>query len=115
MQILLVWLAVRFTPPRFWRRWLKQSAERPEPPLQLARDLRRVIAFLDPILPRKTRCLICAMAARAMLARRGYGSILSLGANISQPAITAHAWLSAASIIITGKDNMSNYDEVARF
>lgn len=115
VQIGLVWLAVRLLPSRRWRHWLEQTAERPEPPLQLARDLRRLIGFLDPVLPRKTRCLICAMAARAMLARRGYGSTLSLGANTSQPEMTAHAWLSAASIIVTGRENMSAYSEVTRF
>jgi hypothetical protein len=115
LQIGLVWTAVRLLPARRWRRWLKQPSGQNAPPLQLARDLRRVIAFLAPILPRKTHCLICAIAARAMLARRGYVSTLSLGANASEPEITAHAWLSAASIIVTGREKMDAYQEVARF
>ena len=113
-QIGLVWATVRLLPSRKWRGWL-QPTDLEQPPLQLARDLRRIIAFLGPVLPRRTHCLICAIAARAMLARRGYGSTLSLGADASQPAMTAHAWLSAASIIVTGRETMADYREVARF
>lgn len=113
-QISWVWMTVRLLPSRKWRGWL-QPTDLQQPPLQLARDLRRIIAFLGPVLPRRTRCLICAMAARAMLARRGYGSTLSLGTDTSQSAMTAHAWLSASSIIVTGRESMADYKEVARF
>lgn len=115
VRLAAVWAAVRLLPPRKWRGWLKPAAQQPLPPPQLARDLRRLMRFLAPALPRRSRCLISAMAARAMLARRGYGSTLSLGADISQATLTAHAWLSAGSIIITGREAMQDYREVARF
>lgn len=115
VRLAAVWAAVRLLPPRHWRRWLQPAAERPLPPPQLARDLRRLMRFLAPVLPQRSHCLISAMAARSMLARRGYGSTLSLGADISQATLAAHAWLSAGPIIITGRESMADYREVARF
>ncbi len=115
VQIALVWATIRLLPPGKLRRWLEPRPGLAEPPLQLAQDLRRVMRFVGPVLPRRTHCLICAVAARAMLARRGYGSTLSLGADLSKSAIAAHAWLSAGSIIVTGRENMTNYREVRRF
>lgn len=115
VQLGMAWAAVRLLPPRKWRRWLEPAAEQPLPPPQLARDLRRLMRFLAPALPRRSHCLISAMGARAMLARRGYGSALSLGADINELTLAAHAWLSAGSIIITGRESMGNYREVARF
>ncbi len=115
VQITLVWATVRLLPSGRLRRWLEPRPGLAEPPLQLARDLRRLMRFLAPALPRRTHCLICAVAARAMLARRGYGSTLSLGADLSKSAIAAHAWLSAGTIIVTGRENMTAYREVTRF
>lgn len=114
-QTAFVWAKVRLLPSRHWRRWLEPRSGLEDAPPQLARDLRRLIDVLSPALPRRTRCLICAMAARAMLERRGYGSVLSLGADIGKPSLAAHAWLSAGSIIVTGRENMADYKEVARF
>ncbi len=115
VQIVMVWATVRLLPPGKLRRWLEPRPGLAEPPLQLARDLRRVMRFVAPALPRRTHCLICAVAARAMLTRRGYGSTLSLGADLNTSAIAAHAWLSAGSIIVTGWENMTTYREVTRF
>lgn len=111
----MVWAALRFLPPQRWRRWLEPAEVLPPPPSQLARDLRRLMKFLAPALPERSHCLISAMAARSILARRGYGSTMSLGVDISQATLAAHAWLSAGSIIITGREAMADYREIARF
>ena len=115
VQIALVWATVRLFSSGRLRHWLQARPGLAEPPPQLARDLRRLMHFLAPALPRRTHCLICAVAARAMLARRGYGSTLSLGADLSKSSLAAHAWLLAGSIIVTGRENMTAYREVTRF
>jgi hypothetical protein len=113
-QIVLAHAMVRFVPFRRYSKRLRQNASA-EPPLQLARDLRRIIDFIARAMPERSRCLVCAIAARAMLGRRGYGSELSLGINPEQTPMIAHAWLIAGSVIVTGREEQSNFKEVARF
>lgn len=115
VEIAMAWATMRHLPSSKLRPWLEPCPGLAETPPPTARDLRRLMAFLAPAIPRRTRCLICAMAARSMLARRGYGSTLSLGADLSQSSFAAHAWLSAGSIIVTGRENMTEYREVTRF
>jgi hypothetical protein len=116
----LLWIAaasvkVRFVPFRRYSRGLRENRGRELPPQQLARDIRRVIDLLSPMLMQRSRCLICAIAARSMLSRRGYRSELSLGVNPNQTPMVAHAWLVAGSVIVTGRGEKPNFKEVVRF
>lgn len=54
-------------------------------------------------MPFRTACLQQAIAARAMLRRRGIGSVLRLGVGDPSGALLeAHAWLDAGALAVTG-------------
>ena len=56
-------------------------------------------------------CLPQAMAAKAMLARRGCGSSFRLGADFdAQGRIIAHAWLVAGGTIVVGAAGVGRRD-----
>jgi hypothetical protein len=105
---------VRFIPFRRYSRTLREKTGAATPPQLLARDIRRVIDWLSPVLWERSRCLICAIAARSMLTRRGFRSELSLGIDPDQTPMVAHAWLVAASVIVTGHGQRRHFKEVVR-
>lgn len=66
--------------------------------------------------PFSALCLPQAMAAKAMLARRGFGSTFHLGASRSDAgAMTAHAWLAAGGRVVIGASGMQGVSPLARF
>ncbi|WP_411267531.1 lasso peptide biosynthesis B2 protein [Asticcacaulis sp. 201] len=54
-----------------------------------------------------TTCLSRAMAARYLLKRKGYGSVLKVGvANGDKPgSMLAHAWLLSGDTVVVGNEN----------
>ncbi|QJE73279.1 lasso peptide biosynthesis B2 protein [Aerophototrophica crusticola] len=65
-------------------------------------------------------CLPRAMAAKAMLRRRGIGSTLYLGVALRpEPGVqgraAAHAWLRAGAVVLTGEEHMDQYTCIAKF
>jgi hypothetical protein len=60
-------------------------------------------------------CLPQAMAAKAMLARRGQGSALHLGAARAGSGLTAHAWLVAGGEVVVGEAGIADVAPLARF
>ncbi len=95
----------------------------PAPPANLSAGeeagvfaVRWAIGAVAPWLPFRTQCLQQAIAARAMLARRGIGSILHLGVGDPTGAkLVAHAWLDAGRLQVTGYPVDPALAEVARF
>ncbi len=95
----------------------------PAPPAPLSPDketsvfaVRWAIAAVAPWLPFRTQCLQQAIAARAMLARRGISSVLHLG--VGDPTgtkLVAHAWLDAGRLQVTGYPVDPGLAEVGRF
>lgn len=80
------------------------------------RRIRWAIGAVQPWLPFRTLCLQQAIAARAMLARRGIGSVLHLGVDQSKPSgLKAHAWLDAGGLCVTGYPVDPTLNEVGRF
>jgi hypothetical protein len=70
---------------------------------QTASDVGWAVTRIAAPFPTAAMCLAQAMAARAMLRRRGIGSILHLGVAKSRAApFEAHAWLEAAGVEVTG-------------
>ena len=68
--------------------------------------------------PWKSTCLVRALAAHAMLHRRGISSTLYLGVDPgSGPARTldAHAWLRSGTCVVTGGEVMDRFTPVASF
>lgn len=78
--------------------------------------VRWAIGAVAPWMPFRTLCLQQAIAARAMLERRGIGSVLHLG--VGDPTGTkleAHAWLDAGGLKVTGYPVNPALAEVGRF
>lgn len=95
----------------------------PAPPALLSRtDEEMVLAIswsvgaVVPWMPFRTLCLQQAIAARAMLARRGIGSVLHLGVQgLTGAKLEAHAWLDAGGLAVTGYPVDPALAEVGRF
>lgn len=106
---------VRFVSFRRYSAQLKNDALLPAPSVRLSRDVRRIVRLLSRMLPERSQCLICGIAAKRVLARRGFGSELSFGVNPRATPMVAHAWLIAGSVIVTGRDEKRNFEEIVRF
>lgn len=115
-------LIILCVPFRYYGRWLEAMNGKREPPQLLSRRLRRVITFACRILPWNPVCLPRAMTAKAMLARRGYASVLTLGVgNISGAGgdntapMTAHAWVTASDIVVSGRAGIEGHHALVHF
>lgn len=66
--------------------------------------------------PLGATCLRQAMAARAMLKRRGIGSLLHFGVcRDEQGALQAHAWLDVGGVPVTGYPLADDWSELGSF
>lgn len=80
------------------------------------RSIRWSIGAVAPWMPFRAVCLQQAIAARAMLDRRGIHSVLHLGVDGSGgTGLSAHAWLDASGIGVTGYPVDPGFAEVGRF
>lgn len=103
---------VRFVPFKRYSVGLKSVPGAQTPPVQLARDIRRIVDLVSFALPERSKCLICGIAAKRVLARRGYSSELSFGVNPAATPMVAHAWLVAGKIVVTGRGEKGKFEEV---
>lgn len=70
---------------------------------QAAQDVSWAVTRVAAYFPRSAMCLAQALAARAMLRRRGIGSVLHVGVAASgADRFEAHAWLEAAGVEVSG-------------
>jgi Transglutaminase-like superfamily len=111
-------LAVPF---RILAKWLDRAPDAAAPD-SLSPDARlpvRVgwaIAAAARNVPWNAVCLPQAIAAKAMLARRGQGSAFHLGAMVGKDGtLSAHAWLECGGRIVTGATGMRGMSPLARF
>lgn len=75
-----------------------------------------VVARATKWLPVKMTCLHQAMAAKAMLKRRGIDSALHFGAagsEFSGSPFEAHAWLDSAGVKVTGYPAAADFTKIA--
>ncbi len=74
------------------------------------------IAHAAPAVPWQTQCLVRAMAAKAMLRRRGAPATLYLGtARDDEGIFKAHAWLRSGECTVTGGRIAERYSVIAQF
>jgi Transglutaminase-like superfamily len=84
-------------------------------PLLLAR-VRQAVTTAARNVPWNAVCLPQAMAAKAMLARRGQGSAFHLGATLDDKSkLSAHAWLVVGDTIVVGAAGIPGMSPLARF
>lgn len=83
---------------------------------RVAREIGWAVRAVAPWMPFRAVCLQQAMAARAMLRRRGIGSTLHLGAGPDgRQELSAHAWLDCAGAPVTGFPVEPHIAEIGRF
>lgn len=88
------------------------SQQQVEAAHQVSRALASVAAHAVPM----PSCLTLAMAGSRLLRRRGVPSTMYLG--VSKPTssmLSAHAWLRAGPVIVTGKRNAESFPIIASF
>lgn len=139
-QLLVLELAVELARARFEVSWLPArcyarglgtlrpaNESPPGPQIEPAMDLvaARVSGFtrsLAALLPWRCTCLVRALAARRVLARRGCPTALYLGVrrpgrletSLSGP-LEAHAWLVCGSRVVTGRAERDRHAPLAVF
>jgi len=109
--LVVVSIALRCLPYRSWRAELGTPAGSPPAAdaIATAREVGRSVVAVARNLPGRPQCLAQALAARAMLKRRGIDSELNLGVNKDRAAINAHAWLAVGKQIVTGGPDVSAF------
>lgn len=83
--------------------FVEQLAARGQAERQAALDVGWAVTRIAAYFPQSAKCLAQALTARAMLRRRGVGSIMHVGvARSEEAAFEAHAWLEAGGVEVTG-------------
>jgi hypothetical protein len=124
--LLLARLALIFVPFPKLARWLGDfvppgdprvlAARGPAPQAALAGEIGWAVTRAARHVPFKAVCLPQAMAAQAMLRRRGIASAMHFGAAPgSDKPLDAHAWLDAAGVEVTGYPVDARFAEIACF
>ena len=94
------------------------SSVAPPLPLQQQEAVRKIgwaVTRAARYIPFRAVCLPQAIAAKAMLRRRGIASVMHFGVAKTREKMDAHAWLDAGRIEVTGYPVEASYVEVARF
>ncbi len=83
---------------------------------QIAEEIGWAVTRAARYVPFKAVCLPQAMAAQAMLKRRGIKSVMHFGAaKGTDKPLDAHAWLDAAGVEVTGYPVAEGFAEIACF
>ena len=115
-MLALARLIVLTVPFRILARWLSRAPETDCCDQLLLVRVRRAVTTAARNVPWNAVCLPQAIAAKAMLRRRGIGSVLHFGvAKHRDHSLDAHAWLDAAGIGVTGFPVGSEFTEIACF
>jgi Transglutaminase-like superfamily len=108
--------AVMTVPFRFMTYWLSRTPEMGACDEILLLSVRKAVTTAARNVPWNAVCLPQAMAAKAMLARRGCGSSFHLGADFdAQGKLVGHAWLVAGSTVVVGATGIAGVTPLARF
>jgi hypothetical protein len=116
IMLLLARLAVRFLPPAILFAWAGRPARRV---CRFAHDEAQWVAWAVDHVGTRGRmnglCLPRALAAHAMLRRRGIASRLCLGVAPSGGAFAAHAWIEVGERRIVGGDEAAGFTRLGAF
>lgn len=112
--------AILLVPFRWIAPWLERkprgSGRSIAPDPALTGRVGRAVTTAAHHVPWNAVCLPQAMAAKFMLARRGYTSTLHLGvARTGADDLIAHAWLEAENAIVVGERGIDTVTPVAHF
>ena len=116
LALALARLLIAAVPFRIVARWLALAPQTGPCDGQLAAAVCRAVETAARHVPFQALCLPQAVAAKAMLARRGCGTTLHLGAGLTSPGtMAAHAWLEAGGQVIIGAAGKDGVTPLARF
>lgn len=112
-------LAIRLLPFRRLIPIMRRAARAPAPEGRTRRraiaEVRWAVNAASARLPGATTCLPRAVAAQAMLRRRGVGTSLNYGASTAGRRLEAHAWLQANDEGVVGHEIAADYTLIAAF
>ena len=116
LMLALARVAVRLLPPTRIFAWANRPQRRRK---RFAADQARwVVWSIDTISAKpwiKASCLVSALAAHAMLRRRGIASRLCLGVAADPGAVAAHAWIEVGRDVIVGAAGAARFTPIAKF
>ena len=96
--------------------WLERAPDSADRNAAAIAAVRQAVVLAARNVPWNAVCLPQAMASKAMLARRGQGSALHIGAALPDGGgLTAHAWLVAGGEIVVGEAEIGGVTPLARF
>jgi hypothetical protein len=103
-------------PFRLMAPWLSRAPHTSSCNEALLLRVRQAVTTAARNVPWNAVCLPQAIAAKAMLARRGCGSSFHLGADLNaQGKLTAHAWLVAGGTVVVCAAGVRCVTPLARF
>ena len=106
-------------PFRHLARWMGDTGPGPVPDAdpRVAHAVGRAVERAARHLPWRPVCLPQALAARAMLRRRGVVSTLHFGLRLqgTRRSMEAHAWVTAGTIAVVGVPAADGFTVIARF
>ena len=109
-------LVVLIVPFRIIAPLLRYGSAKVDCDRQTRRAVRQAVTVAARNVPWNAVCLPQALAAKAMLARRGYGSTFYLGATIDRDGkLIAHAWLVADGEVVVGAAEIPGMVSLVRF
>lgn len=109
-------LVIVLVPFRHVAPWLQRAPHSPDCDADTVQAVREAVTVAARNVPWNAVCLPQAMAAKAMLARRGQGSALHLGAGKADDGgLLAHAWLVAGGKVVVGEEGIAGMAPLARF
>jgi hypothetical protein len=115
LMLALARLIVVTVPFRLIAPWLRRAPAEPSCDQKLLLAVRQAVTIAARNVPWNAVCLPQALAAKSMLARRGWGSTFHLGATFdSNGKLIAHAWLVAGGQVVVGAAGMPGMSPLAR-
>ena len=109
-------LIVMTVPFRVIEPWLSRAPATGVCDEVLLLSVRKAVTTAARNVPWNAVCMPQAIAAKAMLARRGCGSSFHLGADLDAGGkLVAHAWLVVGDTIVVGSAGIAGVTPLARF
>jgi Transglutaminase-like superfamily len=116
VMLALARIIVLMVPFRTMAPWLSRARETGVGDDALLSRIRQAVTTAARNVPWNAVCLPQAMAAKAMLARRGCGSAFHLGAGFGADGkLIGHAWLMVGDTVVVGAPGIPLVTPLARF
>lgn len=115
-RLLLICAPFRWVAPHLGKQMAESPQHLSESGLAVAARVSWAVRTVAGQFPSSFVCLPQAMAAKWMLRRRRLSTTLYLGVRHGKARnMTAHAWLRAGNLILTGRKGMARHSVVATF